>query len=88
MDKPGSSTGAATAPTDAADSRPWWDGDECDVEASPTMTPHHPRALFDDREPEMFPVVCTLRKGHHGPHVAEDVFGNICGCWPNVEEGR
>ena len=31
------------------------------------------------------PYVCTLDEDHDGPHVAEDLFGNICAVWSDTD---
>ena len=36
-----------------------------------------PREYGDDDDR----YVCTLDHGHDGPHVAEDILGNICAAW-------
>jgi hypothetical protein len=37
----------------------------------------------EDGDPD--PYVCTLADCHEGPHVAEDLYGNICAAWNGTD---
>lgn len=53
---------------------------DCGVEGSPRIAP---MGVFREREDWDETLVCTLPVGHSGPHVAEDIYGQIQGSWPS-----